>query len=518
MKGFKVGIKGGWMRARRLVVASMVAMATLASAAPTNDFAGLFAPARVELGRVESIKLEPHSLADKAEETKILKLIKNLAKIENPDFGLSPTFSGQAFAPIASARKAEAFLITDHHVKESNDFAELVKLGPRALPFLLKALDDQTPTKLVVHHEGVMGRMWFANELRGNPGNDEEQKVLATVPKREFGDSLDSLSSYTVKIGDVCFVIIGQIVGRRYLTVRYQPTMCIVVNSPTHDAVMAGQVRAIWSSEDPAQHLLDSLLMDYASRGIFNGKSLDGWDVGSSLQIEAAMRMLYYYPRETTNLIAARLRSLDVRKLDMNGDVANGVRADEFVNAVAWSEEPAIREELQRIFQNTTDPKIMRDAAVSAKALDPTACLKRLEDFLSSFPETEGGPYGDGYELLVSLGTLFGDAAQPAFNRFMKNSSLQRRRSMCRVLEKVQGKWSVELLAPLLEDARPAEGWTYAVIPGQNEPRLPVRVCDEAAQTISQNFPKLTFKMAGKHDDLDRQIQKMREQIAHKDY
>ena len=60
--------------------------------------------------------------------------------------------------------------------------------------------------------------MWFANELSGNPGNKAEQKVLASVPKRENGFPTREavVTSYTVKIGDVCFVIIGQIVGRSY--------------------------------------------------------------------------------------------------------------------------------------------------------------------------------------------------------------------------------------------------------------------------------------------------------------
>ncbi len=89
---------------------------------------------------------------------------------------------------------------------------------------------------------------------------------------------------------------------------------------------------------------------------------------------------------------------------------------------------------------------------------------------------------------------------------------------MCRVLAKVHGEWSIDLLSPLLLDTRPAEGWTYAVVPGKNEPRLPIRICDEAAETISKNFPRLTFKMAGTHKELDQQVQVMRERIAHHSY
>jgi hypothetical protein len=503
-----------------LVIAASAVVATASSviAASTNGIADLFAPPRVEVRGVDFIKLEPKAPLGEAEDARISSLIRNLTKIESPDFGLSPTLSGEAFAPVPAARKAGAFLMTDHQIKQSEDFAELVRLGPRALPLLVKALDDQTPTKLVMKHDHGFGGMWFARELRGNPGNEAEQKVLGTAPNQEHAFPRDSLSTFTVKIGDVCFVIIGQIVGRSYQAVRYQPTACIIINSPTQNTNLAQQVRSIWSSADPAQHLLNSLLLDYASRGVFNGRSLDGWDVGSSLQIGASMRLLYYYPQQTTNLIAERLRGLDVRKYDMKREVTNGVRTGDFIKAVVWSTEPAIRAELQRIFRTTTDSEILRTTVIAMDPSNATESRRRLEELILNLPETEPGPFGEGYELMVTLGQQFGPEVRPAFERYMQNASLQRRRSMCRVLAKVRGDWSIDLLAPLLQDTRPAEGWTYAVVPGQNEPRLPIRICDEAAQTIAQNFPRLAFKMAGEHRDLDRQINVIRDQIAHHEY
>jgi hypothetical protein len=484
----------------------------------TNDIAVLMRPPKVELHNVQAIKLALLPPIGKEEQARILMLIGNLANITNPDFGLSPTMSGDAFAPVSNARRAGAMLLTDHRLSTSEDFVELVKLGPKALPLLLKSLDNQTPTKLVITHDSFFGGMWFANELRGNPGNEAEQKVLTTVTNRQPGFDMTNISPYTVRIGDVCLVIVGQIVGRSYQAVRYQPTACIAINSPTHDTNLAQQVRKIWSSPEPAQHLLDSLLLDFASIGVFNGKSLDGWDVGSELQIGAAMRLLYYFPRETTNLIATRLRGLDVRKYDMAREVADGVRPNEFIKAVSWSQEPAIQAELHRICDVTTDPEILRFAGMAMEGLNANDFRMRLEETIANLPETEPGPYGDGYNLLVSLGKQFGMGARPVFEHYMQNASLQRRRSMCKVLAEVRGDWSVDLLGPLLEDSRLADGWDYSVIPGQNEPRLPIRICDEAAETITQNFPKLKFKMAGQHSDLNRQIQKMQEQIAHHNY
>lgn len=491
-------------------------------AANTSKLSDNTALPQIKLRKIELVRLELQPSVGKTEATNIKILIKRLARIDKPDFGLSATLSGDAFSPISSARQFQAGLLTNHRIEDAPDFVELVKLGPRALPFLLDSLDDQTPTKLVINHETGFGGMWFANELRGNPANTNEQKALSWSPKKEKTFS-DTIPSYTVKVGDVCFVIIGQIVGRSYQAVRYQPTACIILNSPTHDAMLAKQVRAIWPSTNITQHLLDSLLLDYASEGVFNGRSLDGWGVGNQLQCGAAMRLLYYFPVESTNLIATRLGKLDVGGVGsitnfIERAVVNGVREEDFLKAVAWCEQPTIQTEVRKIFERTDDANILRFSLAAIDSTNPDPYRRRVEDFLRNLPETESGPFGDGYNLLVELGKRFGADAKPAFQRYMQNASLQRLRSMCQVLSQTQGQWSVELLSPLLQDKRPAEGWTYAVIPDQNEPRQSIRICDEAAETITGNFQKLTFKMAGQHKDLDAQIEAMRERIVRNDY
>ena len=83
---------------------------------------------------------------------------------------------------------------------------------------------------------------------------------------------------------------------------------------------------------------------------------------------------------------------------------------------------------------------------------------------------------------------------------------------MAKVLQETQQQWAAELLLPALTDKREF-GWDYPLVPGQNEPRRLIRVCDEAAETISMSRPDLKFVMAGEHADLDRQIAVMRERI-----
>jgi hypothetical protein len=319
-------------------------------------------------------------------------------------------------------------------------------------------------------------------------------------------------------VGDVCFVVIGQIVGRSYEAVRYQPTACIVLNCPAHDPKLCAEVRAVWKSEDPRRKLFDSLRADYATEGVFNGKSLDGWDSGSDLQCGAALRLLFYFPKEAGRLVAGRLDKLDVRKdqeleSSMRRCVANGVRADSFIKSVAWSQDPAVRAALVQVFKRAEDVDALLAALPAIE--DRDLIRSRLEPLVAAQPAEERGPYGQGFRLLVALAQRTPDSARSVFERYLRDASAQRCHTVCLVLREVRVDWNAELLGPLLADTR-TWGWTYAVEPSKNEPRQPIRVCDEAAVTLSQNHPELKFTQAGEHADLDRQIAAIREQLARK--
>lgn len=77
------------------------------------------------------------------------------------------------------------------------------------------------------------------------------------------------------------------------------------------------------------------------------------------------MRLLYYFPRETAPLLAARLRALDVRPPEgqdghMLREVRNGVRTADFIKAVTRCKEPALREALAELARRTNDPEIKK--------------------------------------------------------------------------------------------------------------------------------------------------------------
>ena len=107
---------------------------------PASDDDGM------KLGKRSTSALAPRRPPDAAQTARIKRLIGSLVNISKPDFGLSSTISGDAFAPIEGQGQATALLLTDHKLEQSSALRELVAIGPEALPFLLDSLDDRRAT------------------------------------------------------------------------------------------------------------------------------------------------------------------------------------------------------------------------------------------------------------------------------------------------------------------------------------------------------------------------------------
>jgi hypothetical protein len=470
-------------------------------------------PIPVKLGKLPDLRLAPREAMTEAKAKKIKDLITGLAKLDKPDFGLSPTLSGDAFSPLPGQSRATTLRITDHELKSSEGVSALVALGPEAMPFLIDALDDQTPTKLVMKR-GAFGGMQHAVELPMSPVNPREAVAYKARAGKPRDDDPEQVSEYTVKIGDVCFVSIGQIVGRSYQAVRYQPTAQIILNCPAHDAKLCAEVREIWKTKDPIRTVFDSLLTDYATEGVVTDEYPDGWRAMQYVRCGAAMRLLYYFPKETAELIGTRIDKLDVAKGDFrHRGLANGLQSDEFIKSVNWCREAAVRQALVRLFERAEDAGSLLAAVPAVE--DRTLIRKRLEPLAANLSGDDNGPYGDGYELLMVLGQRTPETAKPIFQGYLKSASADRCHTMCVVLRRIEVDFDTELLTPLLTDKRDW-GWKYDADIGDVSPRLEIRVCDEAAITLSHNHPEFKFVRRGTHADLDRQIAVIREQIAHK--
>lgn len=220
----------------------------------------------------------------------------------------------------------------------------------------------------------IVGGMAFDGILHGNPANPTERYVLnlnrspysASIrPNDDFSVSPE-MESYRIKVGDVCLVVIGQIVGRRYecLTSPHVKSSEILVCSPVHRKNLRAQVHDLWQSKHPRQKLLESLVLDFSTRGVLQGNSLDYWDIGSDFQVKSVMRLLYYFPDVAVPLIVNRLNSLQATDDFFEDCVRNGVRSNNFVDAIAWS----MHEEIK---------SALADLAGRAKEVDLRRALQR---------------------------------------------------------------------------------------------------------------------------------------------
>ncbi len=251
----------------------------------------------------------------------------------------------------------------------SDPVRRLVEIGPDALPYLLNALDDDSRTEIVIDcvetRMAIAGGMAFDVRTHGNPVNPTEIRILqlsrygyspSIRPKNEFSLPED-LESYRVKVGDVAYVIIGQIVGRNYICLGspHVKSLGVLVVSPVRSKKLRQQIQNIWKTKNPKQKLLESLLLDFSTRGILQWDSLDFWDIGNDFQIESTKRLLYYYPDVAVPLLVERIGELQASDDFMADCVHNGLRSDNFVDSIAWSKNETIKTALAKLAKNAKE-------------------------------------------------------------------------------------------------------------------------------------------------------------------
>lgn len=190
---------------------------------------------------------------------------------------------------------------------------ELVRRGPVVLPELLRHLDDARPTKLAVgndartktHQVGVNSFMWemFSDEYDPRTRPEISEGLHRAWPKmleKPFE------GSYQVRVGDVCFVIIGQIVNRNLYAVRYQPTAGLIVNSPIQTPVLADEVRSDWENVG-TEAFQSSLISDI---GMAHTPHSSDWDYYMrALAFGALTRLRYYFPETYKALSGENLKT-----------------------------------------------------------------------------------------------------------------------------------------------------------------------------------------------------------------
>lgn len=189
---------------------------------------------------------------------------------------------------------------------------ELVRRGPAALPELLRHLNDARPTKLAVGNDakaknrqiGVNVFMFMLLSDEYDPRILHDTNAITPTKSKNLHEvPFDGM--YKVKIADVCFVIIGQIVNRNLYAVRYQPSAGLVINSPIEAPILANEVKADWGNIDSnalKASLLDDIRISYSPHPQDRTFSIRAHAFG------ALTRLRFYFPQTYESLAGENLK------------------------------------------------------------------------------------------------------------------------------------------------------------------------------------------------------------------
>ena len=263
------------------------------------------------------------------------ELIDLLAEVDAPGAGSHPTAYVTGFLPLASEGRFSGGVIGSQKPVKSGVMVELVRRGVDALPSLIGHLGDERETGLRVGNpesqdneltdspfEGggkfFFSAIWYSDEYDyrySEPGKQPGGVNSVSI----FSDKVKYIRNYTVRVGDLCYVMIGDIVNRTLLAVRYQPSACLVINSQMASPALRAAVRQDWGGLTSDEHMR-SLLADLADERVYGTSS------------GALPRLLFYYPddglRTVRKLLSRRLVDTSVvydfidkcEKCGMDGD------------------------------------------------------------------------------------------------------------------------------------------------------------------------------------------------------
>jgi hypothetical protein len=233
------------------------------------------------------------------------RLIDDLATLDCPVPGISETGTFGGFLAESDSTKTLSTMLVEQQGRlrlpvpcSHASIRNVMRNGLAALPALIRHLDDKRPTRLVVGRDlrrdpSVIGGQLFTQEYdprhHGSPQSLCDRGIFC-------GKQRSFVKPYAVKIGDVCFVLVGQIVNRQLNAVRYQPTGLLLVNSPVETPALAKRVRADWSGIGE-QGVKNALLADLSATP---GRPRPGGGRAAAeltfVQTGALRRLRFYFP------------------------------------------------------------------------------------------------------------------------------------------------------------------------------------------------------------------------------
>jgi hypothetical protein len=243
----------------------------------------------------------------------VAELIDDLTQIDSQAPGMDTLALYQRFIADDTPESFEMGILGAPPAKVPPQMRELVRRGPVALPELIRHLDDKRPTRFEVGNKPSQDNadflfmfMAFSDEYDPRPPHWFREGELTEESKNPPPPGVRSFEgTYTVKVADVCYVLIGQIVNRRLLAVRYQPTGGLIVNSPIEVPVLAEKVRSGWGNVD-AEGLKASLLEDIHATN--QPKGMGRAQYTNRFVDPALARLRFYFPETYRSLKGDDLR------------------------------------------------------------------------------------------------------------------------------------------------------------------------------------------------------------------
>lgn len=248
------------------------------------------------------------------------------------------------------------------------------------------------------------------------------------------------------------------------------------------------------------------------------------------MQCTAAMRLLYYFPKETAPLLAARLHSLQVQNTGPSvgsqstdkemarwekRELANGVRTDEFVKAVSWCPDPLIQKEMADIVMRTGDPDVMAAAVRGIPPSEHKRLTPSIQKRLHAESPSKSAWHYESYLILKALAHYWGEEALSIFEEYLLQKDPIHLYTVCAALRSDGTEWNRSLLLPLLADKRPIPDLGHWITPKGGGRQILTRVCDAAAQALTTGHSDMDFDMDQPTPLLDRQIAVIQRQFKH---
>jgi hypothetical protein len=230
----------------------------------------------------------------------LIEQLAEVSRVVDSNVAERPGYFRPYFAPLDPPEESFAVYVRQRGPQPPEVMRDLVKQGAAAVPQLIAHLDDRRATCI-----RVWSRDFFGNRYHSKFSETIDTKHGPPPPPLDPPQEPD-LSPYTVTVGDLCFVALGQIVNRDFIAVRGPdyPTIntlayAVTITSPTHSPSVLAAVRAGWRRLTPARHraaLIDDLLHPDTPRR----------------QAGACRRIGYYYPADLPDLVLPLLRPVNV--------------------------------------------------------------------------------------------------------------------------------------------------------------------------------------------------------------